>query len=59
MKNGMIIEGKVYELVKADDKSDCCKDCDLFKLCEIDSVKAPCRNFDDNFDKQFKLRDAK
>lgn len=56
MKNGIIVDGKVYELVKSEDKTDDCKGCDLFQLCEIDRVKAPCMSFVDYKGKHFKLR---
>lgn len=54
MKNGIIIDGKVYELVKSDDFN-CCKNCDLRKDCEISKVKGPCRSFEKHEDKHFKL----
>lgn len=56
MKNGIIVDGKVYELVKVEDKTHDCKGCDLFQLCHIDGVKAPCMSFVDYKDKHFKLR---
>lgn len=58
MKNGIIIDGKVYELVKSDDFN-CCKNCDLREDCEISKVKGPCRSFENHEDKHFKLRNEK
>lgn len=55
MKNGIIIDDKVYELVKSDEFN-CCKNCDLRKDCEISKVKGPCRSFENHEDKHFKLR---
>lgn len=56
MKNGIVIDGKVYELVKSGDKNDDCRECDLRAKCEICVVKSPCMSFKNYTGKHFKLR---
>lgn len=57
IKNGIVIDGKIYELVKSGDKTDDCRQCDLRKECEICAVKTPCMSFKNYVGKHFKLKE--
>lgn len=58
IKNGIIIDGKVYELEMTDKKFGC-DDCDLFDRCRVekDLSDAPCDFIEQDIKNRFKLRD--
>jgi hypothetical protein len=57
MENGIIINGKEYELVDVKENEFCCADCDLLKKCDSlckGDVYDICYIFSDTFQKHFK-----
>lgn len=53
IKNGIIIDGEVYDLVDATDEKNDCENCAFFKYCRT-AESCPCVIFPQSMGKHFK-----